>query len=213
MSANYALLSTTPRIVFAVLCLTGDAAMAQQTVQQGPVIQTETRTVLVDAVVTGKRGEHAGDLTAKDFHIWQDGKEQAITSLSFENSSGEAKYTEPHFLVLFFDDTRMAAQDQVLARTAASRFIDANAGSRRLMAIVSFNGSLRVAQNFTDDAGRLKDALNRVEASSSVTTSSRLDSPRGAGTSTASDNFGSRNMVQSLENLAKDLGVLPGRKT
>ena len=192
------------RIVFALLWLSGNVARAQPT----PVIQTEVRTVLVDAIVTGKRGEYVRDLTAKDFRIWQDGKEQVVTSISLE-----AKSTEPHFLALFFDDTRMAAQDQFLARQAASRFIDANSGSGRLMAVVSYNGSLRVAQNFTDNAGRLKDALNRVEGSSSVTTSSKLERQAGSGTPASVDNFASRNMLQSLGSLAKSLGVLPGRKT
>jgi len=188
------------RIVLALLGLAGTAARAQQ----GGVIRTEARTALVEAVVTGKKGESVRDLAAKDFRIWQDGKEQAITSFSLE-----AKSTEPHFLVLFFDDTRLAAQDQSLARQSASRFIDANSGPGRLMAVVSYNGSLRVAQNFTDNAGRLKEALNRVEGSSSVTTSSRLERlPAGA-----ADNFGSRNMLQALGNLAKSLGVLPGRKS
>ena len=42
------------------------------------VIQTETREVLVDAIVTAKNGAYVRDLTAKDFHLSQDGKEQAI---------------------------------------------------------------------------------------------------------------------------------------
>ena len=197
------------RIVFALLGLTGAASQAQPS----DVIKTEARTALVEAVVTGKKGEFVRDLSAKDFRIWQDGKEQAITSLSFlGKSTGEAKSTDPHFLVLFFDDTRMAAQDQFLARQATSRFIDANSGPRRLMAVVSYDGSLRVAQNFTDNAGRLKDALNRVESSSKVTSSSTLERPQQPATSTA-DSFGSRDMMQALGNLAKGLGVLPGRKT
>jgi VWFA-related protein len=192
------------RILFALLCLAGAASRAQQT----PVIQVETRTVLVDAVVTGKKGEFVQDLTAKNFHIWQDGKEQAITSVS-----SEAKSAEPHFLVLFFDGTRMAAQDQFQARQAASRFIDANSVPNRQMAIVSYNGSLRIAQNFTDDAGRLKDALNRMETSTGVTASSTRPGPLDRSGAATADNFGPRNMLQSLGNLAKDLGVLPGRKT
>ena len=189
--------------VFALLCSGGLSGLAQQ----DAVIRTETRTVLVDAIVTGKRGEYVHDLTAKDFRIWQDGKEQAITSVSVQS-----KAAEPHFLVLFFDDTRMTAQDQFVARQSASRFIDANSSPGRMMAIVGYNGNLRVAQNFTDDAGRLKDALNRVEASSNVASSTRFERPQGSGTASA-DNFGSRNMLQSLGNLAKELGVLPGRKT
>jgi VWFA-related protein len=195
------------RILFALLGLAGAVSQAQQT----PVIQVETRTVLVDAVVTGKKGDYVHDLTAKDFHIWQDGKEQEITSLS-----SDAKSPEPHFLVLFFDATRMAAQDQAQARRSAARFIDANAGPGSQMAIVSYNGSLRIAQNFTDNAGRLKDALNRMEASTSVTAASsgrpdRRD--RSAAMTAAADNLGSRGAMESLGNLVKSLGVLPGRKT
>jgi VWFA-related protein len=193
------------RAVIALLCLAGPAALAQQGVQQGLVIQTETRTVLVEAIVTGKKGEQVHDLTAKDFRIWQDGKEQAVTSIS-----AEAKSADPHFLVLFFDDTQIAPPDRVVARQAVSRFIDANAAPGRLMAVVSYSGSLSIAQNFTNNAVRLKDALNRVEASGGLTANSR---PGQLNTAAAADNFGSRNMMQALTNLTKSLGVLPGRKT
>jgi VWFA-related protein len=185
--------------------------------QQNPVIRTETRVVLVEAIVTNKKGEYVRDLTAKDFRIWQDGKEQAITSLSFEANISEAKPAqansgEPHFLVLFFDDTRMTAPDQARARLAASRFIDANSAPGRLMAVVSYTGSLRVAQNFTDNAGRLKDALNRAEGSSGVDGAS-LGRPSASAAPTVADNFRARNMLESVANLARSLGELPGRKT
>jgi VWFA-related protein len=166
--------------------------------QQPAVMRIQTRTALVEAVVTGKKGEYVHDLTAKDFHIWQDGKEQAITSLSLESKS-----IEPHFLVLFFDGAGMAAQDQFRARQAVSRFIDANVAPGHLMAVVGYDGSLRVTQNFTDNAARLKDALNRME----------MGSPTTPTKPTAADNFASRNMLQAVGNLAKGLGVLPGRKT
>ncbi len=181
-----------------LLCLTCAA-------QQGPVIRTETRTVLVETVVTGKKGEFVKDLAAKDFHILQDGKEQVITSLS-----AEAKSAENHFLVLFFDDTKLTAGDQFQARQAASRFIDANAGPHESMAIVNYDGALRVAQNFTDDAGRLKDALNRTESSTRVSSPSLLDR---ASADSAASSFGSRDMLGSLSKLVKEIGVLPGRKT
>src|ERR1035437_10402089 len=53
------------------------------TAQTKPVvITTETRVVLVDAVVTGHSGNYVSDLTAKDFHVWEDNKEQTIANLS-----------------------------------------------------------------------------------------------------------------------------------
>jgi len=166
--------------------------------QQPPIIRAETRTVLVEAVVTGKKGEFVQNLGAKDFRIWQDGKEQVVTSLSSETNS-----KEPHFLVLFFDDTKMGPADRFRARQAVSRFIDANSAPNRLMAAVSFEESLRVAQNFTDNAGKLKEAIARVETASQG---------QGSGTD-SSGNGSSRNMLQALANLAKGLGVLPGRKS
>ena len=36
----------------------------------GTVIRTETRVVLVDAVVTDKKGGYVRDLTKKDFKVW-----------------------------------------------------------------------------------------------------------------------------------------------
>jgi VWFA-related protein len=196
-------------ILWSLSLATSAASRAQPPTQQGPVIQVETRTVLVDAIVTGKKGDYVHDLSAKDFRIWQDGKEQVITSLS-----SEAKSAEPHFLVLFFDETRMAAQDLYLARQAASRFIDANSSPHRQMAIVSYNGSLTTAQNFTDNAGRLKDALSHLEASTTVNASpTGQGRDRSAIIAAAADNFGSRNMMRSLAGLAQGLGVLPGRKS
>ena len=52
--------------------------------QSGAVIRTETRVVLVDAVVTDKKGTYVRDLGMKDFKVWEDNKEQQIKSFSFE---------------------------------------------------------------------------------------------------------------------------------
>src|SRR5262250_1336285 len=49
-----------------------------------PVIKAETRLVLVDTVVTDKKGNYIGDLAQKDFRVWEDGKEQTVKSFSFE---------------------------------------------------------------------------------------------------------------------------------
>ena len=141
----------------ALLFLTAAAALAQQ----GTLIQTETRVVLVDAIVTGRSGAYVRDLTAKDFRVWQDNKEQTIRSVSLESASTAS---QPRPMVLFFDESSMEAGDQVQLRRLASSFIDAEMGPNRKMAVVSYNGSLRTAQNFTDNAGRLKDALPQPES-------------------------------------------------
>ena len=112
--------------------------------------------MLVDTVVTDKKGAYIHDLTAKDFRVYEDGKEQTIKSFSYEADPATPENSRPRYLVLFFDNSSMETADQVQARIAAAKFIDTNAGPNRLMAIVNFGGSLSIAQNFTADAERLK---------------------------------------------------------
>jgi hypothetical protein len=56
------------------------AAAAEQ--QSGAVIKKESRLVLVDAVVTDKKGNYIRDLAEKDFKIYEDNKEQHVASFS-----------------------------------------------------------------------------------------------------------------------------------
>jgi VWFA-related protein len=185
------------------------------------VIQTETREVLVDAIVTAKNGAYVRDLTAKDFRLSQDGKEQTIRGFSVESASATAP---PRSLVLFFDETSMEARDQAQVRQAAAGFIDAEAGPNHRMAIVTFNGSMRIAQGFTDNAGRLKDALNQASfhglapsASDSDNSHdpSRAEEQRAVGRATGgalANSLGVRNMLRALGDLGRSLGILAGRK-
>lgn len=137
-----------------------DAAKAQQPAPASSTAPTtfkvETRVVLVDAVVTDKKGNYIRDLAATDFKIWEDGKEQPVSSFSRENNDADPAHAARHYLVLFFDYSTMEFGDQAKAREAAAKFIDSNAGPNQLIAIVEFGGMLRIAQNFTSDADRLK---------------------------------------------------------
>jgi VWFA-related protein len=189
-------------------------AAAASHAQQNPVIRTETRIVLVDAIVTRKNGAYINDLTQKDFHVFEDNKEQVIKGFSLETAS---KAAEPRALVLLFDKTSMEVRDQIEAREAAARFIDAEIGPNRRMAVVVYDGSLRVLETFTDNAGRLKDALpapqsSVVKADNSPTPGRRSGGGEDASTTSAAADLGARNMIRAVADLGKSLGVLPGRK-
>ena len=54
-------------------------------------------------------------------------RSRPITSFSFEESTGSPN-SQPHYMVLFFDNSTMDFGDQAKARDAAAKFIDANAG-------------------------------------------------------------------------------------
>src|SRR5579862_520438 len=110
-------------------------AVGAMLAQQGAVISTETRVVLVDAIVTGKNGVYVRDLAVKDFRVWEDNKEQTIRSLSLESASTAS---QPRPMVLFFDESSIDPGDLLQLRQVASNFIDAEMGPNRKMAVVSF---------------------------------------------------------------------------
>src|ERR1022692_662820 len=156
-------------IFAAAVCLTSGLARAQKDqapADSGVVLRTGTKLVLVDAVVTGKKGEYVRDLKAKDFKVSEDGKEQTVKSFSFEADPASPSGAQNRYLVLFFDASTMNPADQIQARQAAAKFVDSNAGPNHLMAVVNFTGALQIAQNFTGNVDKLKSVLGGVKFSS-----------------------------------------------
>ena len=116
------------RLVLMTGALCGAGVMAQDrkpdgaAADTGTVIRVETRLVLVDVVATDRKGNYVRDLTAGDFRVWEDDKEQTIKSFSFEAADASAVNTRTRYMVLFFDDVNMSPADQVTARKAAAQF-------------------------------------------------------------------------------------------
>ncbi len=112
----------------------------------------------------------------------------------------------------------MAMPDQIQARGAAKKFIQANAGPDRMMAVVDFGGSLRIVQNFTANANLLQAAVSGVKSSSVDPNAPAPDvavTVASAGLSSlgnAAADFGARSMLLAVRSLAKNLRSIPGRK-
>src|SRR6202008_2871956 len=133
---------------------------------------------------------------------------------------------QKRYLILFFDNSTMAAPEQIQARAAANKFIDANAGPDRMLAVVDFGGSLRIVQNFTANADLLRKAVSGIKNSyvdpnaspdGSVTVASANLSngpsfPSFPGLGSAEADFGARSMLLAVRSLAKNLRSIPGRK-
>jgi VWFA-related protein len=178
-----------------------------------PTITTETGLVIVDTVVTDKQGHYIRDLTQKDFRIFEDGKEQPVKSFSAESNAAAPSVNPNRYLVLFFDNSTMSHGDQAQARAAALKFLDSNAGPNRYIAVVEFGGTLRITQNFTSDAERLKAAAQGVKQSS-VSPNAASNGISGVpqlGNMEA--NFGARTLLLALRDLAKGLANVSGRKS
>ncbi len=187
-----------------------------------PSIKTESRAVRVDVVVTDKKGNYVHDLKADDFKVYEDNKQQPVTNFSFGADPNAAGASGRHYMVLFFDNSTMDVGDQAQARTAAAKFIDQNAGPDRVMAVMDFGGTLRVEQNFTADATRLKQAVQNIKTSavdpngttsSGASSSGGLSIPGSLSTDAAVADFGVQTLLLAVRSVAKSLASVPGRKS
>lgn len=210
------------RIALAPRCL----GAAQNPPAQAPatapgVIKAEANLVLVDVIAMDKKGSYVDDLEAKDFHVFEDDKEQPITSFSRSSEAGPSGPGQRRYLVLFFDNSTMATSDQARARQAAAQFVEKNTSPDRLMAVVDFGGTVNVAQNFTSDSTLLKRAVSGVKFSAIQPGEADLavQAAQVAGLGTAGLNlparyeFGARSMLLAVREVARMLRGVPGRKT
>jgi hypothetical protein len=198
-----------PFILASIAMLAANVSPAQQQndapVDTGVLIRTETKQVLVDAVVTDKKGEYVRNLEVKDFKVSEDGKEQPIKSFSFEADPQSPNHSQTHYLVLFFDNPSMDTADQIRARQAAVKFIDANAGPDRMIAILNYGGGPQL--NFTANVERLKS----VAGGTTLPVSSNTDS--GSGPSLNMAGGCGNDVIMEIRCVAKRLATVPGRKS
>ena len=82
-----------------------DGAAAQQPVPVSQTIKKESRLVLVDTVVTDKKGNYIHDLTQDDFQVYEDNKEQTISS--FSTGADAAGPQNPQSTTWFFSSTTL----------------------------------------------------------------------------------------------------------
>jgi VWFA-related protein len=189
---------------------------AQNAATAPGVIKAETNLVLVDAIVTDKKGNYIHDLEQKEFHVFEDGVEQKTTSFSRGADIQPNAPQQRRYMVLFFDNSTMGPADQIQARQAAAKFVEGTASLNRLMAVIDFGGVLSVAQNFTSDGERLKRAVAGVKFSA-VEANPPADEVQigswGAPGSTPGSDFAAQSSLMALRDLAKRLLAVPGRKT
>src|SRR5207237_1360590 len=187
------------------------------------VIKKEAKLVLVDAVVTDKKGNYIRDLPQNEFKVYEDNKAQTISSFSSGADAALQPSGQRHYLILFFDNSTMAAPDQIQARGAAQKFIEANTSPDSLMAVVDFGGSLRIVQNFTASSVLLRAAVSGVKGSAVAPNAPPADAAvtvASTGMPTmgtpslfnAQADFGARTMLLAVRSLAKNLRTIPGRK-
>jgi VWFA-related protein len=205
-----------PLFCIAALAVPSLHAQANNSADDGIVIlRAETRLVLVDAVAVDKKNQFAADLTQKDFRLWEDGKEQHITSFSLESAGVSPERSNKHYIAMFFDTTTAGQTGQLAMRQEATHFVEAFASPDRYMAVVNFANNVQIVQNFTAETDRMKKALAVVQSTQVNNAGLVRDGAQTTATSTIAVNVDTtpyRNTLAALRSLAGSLAAIKGRK-
>jgi VWFA-related protein len=151
-------------------------ALATSVVAQEPQFgeKLDVNLVLLDAIVTDKRGNQILGLDKDDFVITEDGATQAIDSVEY--FTNRTLLTSPEkraeikveriradrYYIFFFDkppDAQMFDR-LVLARRSVQRFIDEQMKPGDMVAIVAHDVRLKVLSDFTTNKQQLKRAVD-----------------------------------------------------
>ncbi len=150
-----------------------------------PILRVTVNLIQVDAVVTDRHGRHIPDLGKDDFQLYQDGKLQKITSLSYVTGAAPAQpvavpVSSPmpyaaapltpnlrpeqasRSIALIADDLTLSSESVNNVRQALTKFVDEQMQPGDVVAILrtsSSNGSL---QQFTSDKKLLHAAIDRI---------------------------------------------------
>lgn len=117
-------------------------------------VKLHTTLVQVPVIVSERGGRYVSDLTRDEFSIFEDGIKQDIDIL--------ASVEEPFSVALLLDSSGSteAALDQI--KSAAMAFID-NLRPRDRVMIVSFNDSVEILSELTNDRARLAAAVRSIK--------------------------------------------------
>jgi VWFA-related protein len=173
-------------------------AILAQEKPAGSNIKVQTSNVVVDLIVTDRHGHHVPGLTAADFTIYEDGVPQkiigftppgspvsegsspAVTAVQGANlKTGQQTETtsphDPHLLTVVLD-----LADNTLANTknsseAVVKYLEKSAISGDYVAIYYIDQNLHMALPFTNDLGKARETLKRIESRRSTGTFSGVD--------------------------------------
>lgn len=136
----------------ASLCIAAAVAVSGQT----PVFRGRVDLVNVGITVTDRKGSIVTDLTARDFRIVEDGREQTIRYFAAGDVSEEE--APPLHLGVLLDVSRSMADDIGFVRTAAIKFL--NTLTRAVdMTLVDFDLEVRVTRYAQTDFARLVERI------------------------------------------------------
>ncbi|MEO8197240.1 MAG: VWA domain-containing protein [Thermoanaerobaculia bacterium] len=204
-------LSRSFSVAFALVVLHSPGLRAQAPTQETPTLvapfgaEILVSEVLLDVMVTDKKGNPILGLEPADFQVTEDGKKVQVTSAVFysnrrytgaqENPAAAAAPRDntglaPHYFIFFFDDQRSHSVDvpvllqrQIRAGRDAIEWLRAGLAPTDWVAVVGYDNRLKVFQDFSRDPDTLERAILAASTGRGVresVPSRQLPSPLGA---------------------------------
>ena len=173
------------------LTLTVIPARSRQSITEIPAstIGANTRMVLVDVVVTDKKGQPVTDLKPEDFILEENGKRQKIAAFTTPQEAAKAaaplqlgpgNYSNrPELLspggpitAFVLDAANTPFRDQAYGRLQMRKYVEEQSKSNRRMAVLTLTDHLQMVQDFTSDPQVLTAALERYRPQEPMLTES-----------------------------------------
>ena len=197
-----------------------------------PIFRLTVSLVQLDAVVTDRKGRHVTTLGPEDFEVYQDGRPQPITAVSYietgetwHDTSGlpplppEALQPDDarRVMAIVVDDLRMSFESIYYARRGLKQFVDRGFQSGDLATLITTSGYFK-RTSLTYSPAVLKAAIGRLRYSLwGMRPASAFDPAAGPGPFDVGDNVQERifavSSITRVEDAIAALKPLPGRKS
>src|ERR1044072_6759410 len=127
--------------------------------QDDKSIKLQADLVAVDATVTDKDGSFIRNLKAEDFVVYEDGEPQ---KLDFFEANEEAAMTRPLAVVVAIDTSGSIKPEEITRQREATESFMKLVRPESVFAVIAFNSEIRVLQDFTREARRVRQAFQKI---------------------------------------------------
>src|SRR5579875_409084 len=119
------------------------------------ILRRNVDEVVLNCTVVNKKGQFVNGLTREDFHVWEDGKPQTISSFTHEDL--------PVSMGILVDNSG-SMQDKLAAVDRAALDLVRSSNPDDEAFIVNYSDEAYLDQGFTSDIAKLEQGLSHVEA-------------------------------------------------
>jgi VWFA-related protein len=151
------------------------ASLAAQ--ESAGTLRVDVDLVTVEVVVLDKKGKPVSGLKKENFQLLDDGKPQAIATFDaiVESAENQAMPTSlkdvdeesrrGKVILILFDDSHISSSQIKFARDAAEKYVQQHMRPWDQFGVAVYGQSLRIIQNFTNDANKVLEAIKKPATS------------------------------------------------